>query len=645
MLPRRLLLACALLTSGCLWPVRENTDATVAKMAARAIDPQPQPVMPPATVGGGKLPKTGTTAAAVAALPAADVQTTALMQQDERGGFLGPEIPQTVPGAETPQIRFGRDMTREQIQRAVARLYPKLPPLDEPPRPQPGPDGKPYTLADLQRLASENSPALRQVASDVEAARGALIQAKTYANPTVGFQNDPNNNNTGSGVVGIFVDQVFRTLGKQKLGVAAAERDLRTAELNLRRARIDLATAVRNAYYGLLVADETMRVTQALAGYTDEVYELQRKLAQSGGIYATYEPAALRGQAYTIRLAYKQATAGYVYAWKQLVSAIGIRHLPLTEVAGRADRFVPRYEFDMVREQMLRRHTDILIAQNGIEKARYVLKLAQITPYPDVEVRYTVEKETALPPNGWYNTLQIGGPLPIWDRNKGNIIAAQAALERALEQPHTAEVTLVGNLATAFTAYKTNLDALIYYRRHVLPDLVRYYRGVYKRRHLDPLAAFGDLVTAQQMLTSNITTYLSTLGSFWTGAVQVAALLQTEDLFANGLAEELPEMPDLMHLPRWGCNHGTTAPPVPPVGPPACMLGTPVGPGAAFAGTQAEVSPRSGERGYGLAPQFPTAAPAEVVPAQLLPLPAQLPQSLPDVLSFEVRSTPEAAHR
>ena len=30
-MPRRLLLlGCTLLTSGCLWPVRENTDATVA---------------------------------------------------------------------------------------------------------------------------------------------------------------------------------------------------------------------------------------------------------------------------------------------------------------------------------------------------------------------------------------------------------------------------------------------------------------------------------------------------------------------------------------------------------------------------------------------------------------------------------------
>ena len=39
-----------------------------------------------------------------------------------------------------------------------------------------------------------------------------------------------------------------------------------------------------------------------------------------------------------------------------------------------------------------------------------------------------------------------------------------------------------------------------YYRRNVLPDLVRYYRGIFVRRQIDPSSAFGDLVFAQQNL-------------------------------------------------------------------------------------------------------------------------------------------------
>ena len=576
MLRRLLLLGCALLTSGCLWPVREHTDATIADLAARALDPQKQPIMSRTTTSTRRV---GAADVAVAALPAADAQTTALMQ-----GGAPPKpgerikIPKGIPGSEASQ-RIELPPPGPQRDRIIRELYPPLPVLPEAPRPQPGPGGKPYTLADLQRIASENSPALRQAAADVEAARGVLIQAKTYTNPTAGFLQDPNNNNTAGGVGGAFFDQVVRTFGKQKLGVAAAERDLRNAELALRRARIDLATAVRSAYYGLLVADETVLVTRSIAVFTDEVYKFQAQLALKGGFNATYEPAPLRAQAQAIRLAYRQATINYAYAWKSLVAALGLRQLPLTEVAGRIDRYVPRYDFDIVRGQMLSRHTDILTAQNSIEKARYQLKLAQVTPYPDIEFRYTVAKDT-LPPRGIYHTLQVGGPLPLWDRNKGNIIAAQAALERALAQPSSAEVTLTGNLSTAFTAYQSNLAALIYYRRHVLPDLVRYYIGVLTRREVDPNASFNDIVTAQQTLVSSVQTYLTTLGSFWSAVVQVAALLQTEDLFQLGKPEELPEMPDLKHallgLPRCVGHHGTAAPSFPPAGQFPCLPPPPV---------------------------------------------------------------------
>ena len=50
-----------------------------------------------------------------------------------------------------------------------------------------------------------------------------------------------------------------------------------------------------------------------------------------------------------------------------------------------------------------------------------------------------------------------------------------------------------------------------YYRRNILPDLVRYYRGIFARRQIDPNSAFGDLVFAQQNLSTNVTAYLGIL--------------------------------------------------------------------------------------------------------------------------------------
>ena len=110
------------------------------------------------------------------------------------------EISPRLPGSEAPWIMLSRD--KDAADRQIERLFPDLPPPPDEPKPQPGPAGKPYTLEDFQRLAAANNPALLQAASDVEAARGILIQAKTYPNPNLGYLQDPTDVNNTAGTTG-----------------------------------------------------------------------------------------------------------------------------------------------------------------------------------------------------------------------------------------------------------------------------------------------------------------------------------------------------------------------------------------------------------------------------------------------------------
>ncbi len=411
-------------------------------------------------------------------------------------------------------------------------------------------------MSDLQAIATANSPDLRQAASDVEAARGNLISARAYPNPTVGWEFTPSNDGSVPSTDGPFIDQLIKTGGKLKLASASSEMDLKNAELALRRARNDLSTRVRNAYYSLLVAKETVRVNRGLAVMTDEIYRLHADLAVAGSFAAPYEPMALRGQAYMARLAHKQATETYIYAWKQLISMINQRQLPLSQVQGRIDRVIPYYDYDKVLARVLHGHTDVLTAHNGLDKARYQLKLQQSAIIPDVDVNIALLNEFAVPPKQFVPTATIGLPLfPLWDQNKGGIMTAEAALIRATEEPHRVEMNLTNLLATAYTGYKTNLDALEFYRHHILPDQVRAYRGVLARRQIDSSVAFSDLFGAQQTLAGSVSTYLGVLGTLWTSVVSVADLLQTDDLFQLAEPRDIPGLPDLEHLAPWPCCH------------------------------------------------------------------------------------------
>jgi cobalt-zinc-cadmium efflux system outer membrane protein len=576
MATRRVLPALGLLwLSGCLFHVREQVDEAALSMAAHGFDLAPaasstapgekKSELPPPRELPSEPGKPGDNGKpggkSMTQFADRDVQTTGWLQEKKDAGvkdILPPmlTIPERIPGSEAKLLPLPKD--KEKRAAEVRRRYPPLPGLPDYPRGEPGPGGTPYTLAELHRIAVEHSPAIREALADVETARGNMLQAGMYPNPNFGLEYDPSNNGSTAAVYGVYFEQLIKTGGKLKLAVAAAMKSLENSELAVKRARSDLATAVRTAYFNHLVAREAVEVNYALAKFTDEIYRLQANMLLIG-FAAAYEPAALRASARQARLAYRQAIETYIYTWRQLAAAVGIRDLPLSEVAGQVDQLIPRYDFNRALAHVLQNHTDLLIAQNSIDMQKYNLKAAQVTPIPDIDARFTVQRELALAPFNWIHSLQFGIVLPIWDQNKGAILAAEGTLAHALYEPKRVELTLTTGLAGAFATYRNNVDALEAYRREVLPDLVLFYRGVYDRRRIDPNAQFGDLVAAQSQLVTAVTTYLTTLGSMWSSVIALADYLQIDDLFQLGKPEPLPPLPRLQpQLP--GPNAGPGCP-------------------------------------------------------------------------------------
>jgi cobalt-zinc-cadmium efflux system outer membrane protein len=116
-------------------------------------------------------------------------------------------------------------------------------------------------------------------------------------------------------------------------------------------------------------------------------------------------------------------------------------------------------------------------------------------------------------------------------------------------------------LADAYNRYLTSHEQVRIVVKQI-EDQVRAYRGVYSRYfQVGDTVAFGDVVTAQQTLAGYITTYITALGAQWAAVVDVANLLQTDDLFGLGQTEQFAPIPDLERLLPESC------PPMPPLPP------------------------------------------------------------------------------
>jgi outer membrane protein, heavy metal efflux system len=488
------------------------------------------------------------------------------------------QIPGNMPGGDAKPIQLPAydPANRAERDRVIDGLYPPLESLGPDPEPLAGPEGRPLTLTELQRLALEKNPAVRQAAARVEAARGAAIQAGLPPNPTITAEGDTFGTGGLPGYEGFFIEQVIRLPNKLQLARAVSAMELKNAEVALRRAETDLAHDIRGNYFAVLVAQENVKVSKALVQFTTSVYEIQLDQLK-GGIAAAYEPSLLRVSAMQARLALYQARNQYQSAWKTLAASLGRPGMAPVEVAGRLDIPVPVYDAAKVLEYAFDHHTDVLTARNALLQAKYQLRLAQLTPIPDPDLRIGVQNNYTTPPQVTIaGTVGLSFAIPIWDRNQGGIIQAQGNTVAASEQEHLVRVNLTKTLTTAYNSYLNNRLAVEMYRKEILPRQVQGYRALYLRFQGEALRvgppipgvsvapAFGDLISSQGTLVSNVQAYVTALGALWQSVADVADVLQTNDLYQIGddqvPTEGVAPMPDLTNLPLLPCCHPCAAP-------------------------------------------------------------------------------------
>lgn len=525
--------------SGCLYHVHELIDHSICERSKEVIDLEPlthfekKPELPKANPEIKSNKEKSSDTKIDGSLDFTRLQVNPNSSKERL------VVPSDLPGAQEPPIKLPKFTKENMAQRKeiLAKLYPPLPVILPEPVLELGPEGKPYSLSDLQKIALTSSPKIKQAVAAVAAARGAAIQAGLYPNPDVGYEGDTMQTNGTAGYQGGYIEQTIVTASKLPTARQAALMEVRITELSLRKAETDLSKEVRNGYFAVLVADQNIRVSQALANLSSEVYETIIEQVNQGGFAAPYEPFQIRVLALQAYGQLVQARNRYTSAWKQLTAAMGVPGLPLSQLAGNINIPIPVYKYDECVKRVTLLHTNVASAEYDLLKAQSLLKLAQITPIPDVTVRVLLQKDFIAPPNTLSPSVQVGMPVPIWNRNQGNILQAESQMVSASEAKHKARNQLTADLAEAFERYENSRVLLGYYRDQILPDQIRTYRGLFERFHAEvkvgdsDTLTFADVVNAQNILSASVVQYIQVLGVMWISVVDIANLLQTDDLF------------------------------------------------------------------------------------------------------------------
>ena len=454
-------------------------------------------------------------------------------------------FPSEIPGATAPHIELPETNDEHPGNKlaAIDLIFPPPPAL----KTLATPNERAMTLEELEELALQNSPIIAQSLAGTTMSQGTAIQQGIYPNPVFGYEADTVGSSFTRDYQGVYVSQLVKTAGKLSLQRAAANMDFMNSQLAYERTKLEILRLVRAGYYNVLVAQEAMRINEALLRFTNEVYTLMVDRLKRGE-QAAYELSQLQSLVIQARGAVVQSQNRYIAAWKQLAFATGVRDLRPAKLDGRVDMPVPNLDFDALLERVLIVHPDIHASRNLETQSRLQLKLQHAIPISDVTVSGVFQNDSTTPGYGRtsYN-LNVSVPVPLFDRNQGNIKNAQGKVQMNSQQLAVTSNQLTNQLADAFERYQTGRVQAEYYRTQILPDLARAYRGVYER-HISNSnkVAFGDIIVAQQNLAGGVSNYIAALLTQWIAMTDIANLIQLQDfreMFSDPTAG--PETPNV----------------------------------------------------------------------------------------------------
>jgi cobalt-zinc-cadmium efflux system outer membrane protein len=429
----------------------------------------------------------------------------------------------------------------------VVPVYPRMG------RAQEHPSSPLFTLTDAQRIAAESNPTLRQAAAEMRAAQARTKQAALYPNPTLGYTGDEiRGGSGGGGKQGFFLEQKIVTGGKLARGQDVASKEVRLTEIETEEQKVRVESAVKIAYYRVLASQEIVGFRRDLADIAKDYATTERQLLNSGQADET-EVLDAELDAQRFRLNARMQENSLREAWSCLSSVLGRSDLPLATVSGDLEHDWPDLEEQQTAENIATQSPAVRIADAARARAIAEIARAKHEYIPDLQIRggleYNNEQLDTVPrAKGWEGIAEVGVQLPIFNRNQGNVTAANANLDRAKLEQQRVALALRERAATAIEQYANAKLTASVYRDELLPLAKKSYTLMVEK-YGSMLAAYPRVLRSQRKLFELETEYAQVLEGVWTSGTALTSYLLTDGLEAPTRPGEVDRPMRELNLP------------------------------------------------------------------------------------------------
>nr|WP_310810782.1 TolC family protein [Pseudomonas sp. N3-W] len=319
------------------------------------------------------------------------------------------------------------------------------------------------TMDQALQTALANNPDLAAAQWDIGIAQGDRQQAGLMPNPEVSWEAEDTRRNSRTTTV--MLNQPIELGGKRGARIDVASRAQDAAAIELERKRNVLRADVIQAFYGAATAQQRLQ----LARQSQVLAERGVRVAQGridSGKSAPVEGTRAQVQLSEVRLERRRAERDEASAYQQLAQVMGAP-LPAFARIAQAPPAMPAVPtaprlLTRIGETAEMRLAELQIAQReaslGLEKAQRI---------PDLTV--SVGSQYSELERERVNVVGLSMPIPLFNRNQGNVLAAARRADQARDLRNASELRLRTQTQTTLDQWLTANTEVSAFNQTILP--------------------------------------------------------------------------------------------------------------------------------------------------------------------------------
>ena len=323
-----------------------------------------------------------------------------------------------------------------------------------------------YSLEQIESIALANNPALQAAGLLVQKAAGLRYQVGLAPNPTLGYFGQQIAAQ-GTDQHGVFVEQEFVRGNKLQLNRDVLSSTQSAQQWSVVVQQYRLLTDIRTGFFEALAAQQQLEIATSLVEVAKRGVKVaeDRLGAGEGSQIDVLQSQTLLSE---ISLTAEQLELTYRGAWQNLAAVAGLDQNAPVKLDGELKSAEASPNWDSVLAELLASSPELSVANSVVAEKAALVRREQAQVIPNVTGQFGAGYDRGTD-SGMIN-LQVAAPIPVWNKNSGNISAACAEYRRAQEDVRRLEQSIRSRLASVSREYDSALVAVKRYQNEILPQ-------------------------------------------------------------------------------------------------------------------------------------------------------------------------------